>query len=106
MLQFNPVHIGVPTQEIKPGANWVEGMKIFITNPDEHPFGLEFVKFEPGNPFHEKIQNGLHVAGHVDSIDKILGQVDEVLLPKTDGGDFFMCFVEKDGVILELIEKK
>lgn len=106
MLLFDPVHIGVPTLETKPGAAWVESMKIFITNPNDHPFGFEFVKFEQGNPFHEKIRSGLHIAGYVDSIDETLGQVDGVLLPKTDGGDFYMCFVEKDGVVLELLEKK
>ncbi len=106
MPLFNPAHIGVPTREDKPGAAWAEGMKIFITSPDDHPFGYEFVKFEPGNPFHEKIRNNLHVAGYVDSIDEVLGQVDEVLLPKTDAGDIYMCFVEKDGVVLELMEKK
>ena len=106
MPLFNPIHIGVPTQAIKQGAAWVEGMKIYITSPDDHPFGYEFVKFEPGNPFHEKIQNGLHVAGYVDSIDETIKHADEILLPKTDGGDFFMCFVEKDGVVLELLEKK
>lgn len=106
MFQFNPVHIGVPTPEKRQDAVWVEGMKIFITNPNDHPFGIEFVKFEPGNPFHEKIRSGLHVAGYVDSIDEALGQVDNVLLPKTEGDDFYLCFVEKDGVVLELLEKK
>ena len=48
----------------------------------------------------------VHVASKVDSIEKYAALADEILVPKMDGGACWLCFVRKDGAIIELMEEK
>lgn len=38
------VHIGVPTQVVQPGEHYVAPSKMYMTNPDAHPFRFEFLR--------------------------------------------------------------
>src|SRR3954447_220161 len=38
-------HIGLVTTERKDGETWVEATRVWVTNPREHPYNVEFVRF-------------------------------------------------------------
>ncbi len=103
---FEIVHIGIPTTQEKPGEIHIEGAKIFITEPEQSPFAIEYVRFLPGTVFPECMHYDVHVAAKVDSIDHYAALADETIVPKMDNGDSYLCFVKKDGCIIELIEMK
>ncbi len=103
---FEIVHIGVPTTQEKEGEIFVEGAGIYVTPPEKSPFAIEYVRFLPNSIFPESMHYDVHVAAKVDSIDKYVELSDEVIVPKMDNGDCYLCFVKKDGAIIELMEMK
>lgn len=103
---FEIVHIGIPTTQSKEGETHVPGAGIFVTPPEKSPFAIEYVRFLPGTIFPEAMHYDVHVAAKVDSIERYVEMADEVIVPKMDGGDFWLCFVRKERAIIELMEKK
>lgn len=103
---FEIVHIGIPTTQKKEGEVYVEGAEIFVTAPEKSPFAIEYVRFLPGTVFPECMHYDVHVAAKVDSIENYLQYADSVIVPKMDNGDSYLCFIKKDGAIIELIEMK
>ena len=43
-------HTGVVTDQKQPNEMYVEATKVWITNPDEHPCRIEYVRYEPDTP--------------------------------------------------------
>ncbi len=103
---FEIIHIGVPTTQKKEGEILVEGAGIYVTPPEKSPFAIEYVRFLPDTIFPQSMNYDIHVAAKVDSIEKYVEYADEVIVPKMDNGDSFLCFIKKDGAIIELMEMK
>lgn len=103
---FKLVHIGIPTTQKKEGDMYIEGPEIYVTPPEKSPFAIEYVRFLPGTVFPETMHYDVHVAAEVDSIDHYLQFADEVIVPKMDNGDCYLCFIKKDMAIIEMIERK
>lgn len=104
MIQFH--HVGVPTSAKQPDERYVAGAKVFITNPDTHPFRFELLRFEPGSPMPAILQKGAHVAYMVDDLDAVLkGQ--QVLVPPFDASPTLrVAFLMQDGQAVEVMQQK
>ena len=100
------MHIGIPVTNKKPGMNYVEAMKLWMSNPDDHEYKIEYLKFEEGTPFPEIMHRAPHVAYKVDDIEKHLKDADQTIFPPTViGPGTRIAFAIKDGVILEFYEQ-
>lgn len=103
---FEIVHIGIPTTQSKEGETYVPGAEVYVTPPEKSPFAMEYVRFLPGTVFPETMRHDVPVAAKIDSIEKCAAPADEIIVPKMDGGACRLCFVRKDGAIIELMEEK
>ena len=103
---FEIVHIGIPTTESMENEIFVEGAGIYVTEPEDDPFKIEYVRFLPNTVFPQDMQYDIHIAAKVDSIDKYVELADSVIVPKMDNGDCYLCFIKKNRAIIELIESK
>jgi hypothetical protein len=45
-------HVGLVTEDKKAGENFVEATRVWVTNPKEHPFNVEWLRFEPCESVH------------------------------------------------------
>lgn len=99
-------HFGVPTSQRKGEENYIEGAKVYVTDPEKHPFRVEFLRFEADSPLPAAIQSGPHAAFLVDSLDEALeGQ--EVILPPFDATYELRCaFIKDGGAVIEVMEKR
>lgn len=101
------LHIGVPTKKIQPGETFAEGMKVHLTNPDEHEMKFEYLRFEPGSWLPAIMQITPHIAVKVESIAAELTKCDEVLVqPLAVSDTKCIAFAIRDGVIFEFTEMK
>ena len=101
------MHIGIPITNKKPGMTYVDGMKIWMSNPDDYKYKIEYLKFEEGTPFPEIMHRNPHIAFKVDNIEEHLEETDEVIFPPTEiGPGTRLAFALLDGVILEFYETK
>lgn len=101
------LHLGIPTENKieKKTYSYVEKIKLYVTNPDEHEFNLQFVWAEPDSPLPEIVKKEKHLAIQVDNIEETIKQFDYVAYPSTSINEKLkICFAVKDSVLFELTE--
>jgi hypothetical protein len=101
------MHIGIPVTNKKPNMTYHDDMKLWLSNPDDYDYKIEYLKFEEGGPFPEVMHRNPHVAYRVDDAGPYLAEADEVIFGPVGNPDGTrMAFIIKDGAIIELYEKK
>ncbi len=74
-------HMGVPTVTSRPGERYLPQLKMFVCGFESSPFGIEWMRFEPGSPVSELVRTVPHLAFEVDDIEaavagrQLLGEV-------------------------------
>jgi hypothetical protein len=98
-------HIGIPTDEEKEGAVWLEPDGVWVTSPRAHPLNVEWVRYAPNSPMHPRLRESFHLAYRVADLNQALRQR-VVIVPPLDlgGGWATIAFVDVDGVIVELMQ--
>jgi len=98
-------HFGVPDATVRAGSTHVEGAGVHVTDPEKHPYRIEFLRFEKDCPMPEAIIKNAHAAFTVTDLDEALKGCD-VILPKTDLGELFIAFIKDGEAVIELMQKK
>ncbi len=99
-------HIGLITEEKKDKETWVEKTKVWVTDYKNHPYRVEWLRFEKDSPVKGPVREEPHVAYRVENL-KETGQGLKVLLEPFDVGFAVVGFYEsEDGAIIELMEYK
>lgn len=101
------MHIGIPVTNLREGMTYNEGMKIWMSNPEEYDYKIEYLKFEEGTPFPEEMHHKTHIAYKVDDNKKYIQEADRVIFgPLEIGEGLSITFIVKDDTIIELYEDK
>lgn len=101
------MHIGIPVTNKKPGMTYNEGMKIWMSNPEDYDYKIEYLRFEEGTPFPEIMHKNPHVAYKVDNADHYMEDADQVIFgPVALSDTVRIAFIIKDDTIIELYEEK
>lgn len=102
-------HIGIVTDEKKPGEVFVEATRVWVTNLKDHPFRVEWLRFEPDSPVTGPLRDMPHIAFRVDSEQAIResGKGMKVLLEPFDAGFALAGFYQTDdGAVVEFVMYK
>ena len=102
-------HIGIITTEKKPGERFVPATRVWVTDFQNHPFHVEWLRFEPDSPVSGPLRIGPHIGYRVDNVDAILQAASglEVLLEPFDAGFAVAGFYRtRDGAVVELVTYK
>jgi hypothetical protein len=99
-------HIGVVTTRKQPKESWVEETRVWVTNPREHPFNIEFLRFEPDSPVTGVLRTEPHVAYRVPDLEAAMEGHDIILGPFDASGTGFVqvAFANVDGALVELMQ--
>ena len=98
-------HIGINTTEKKGEENWVEATRVWVTNPKEHPFHVEWLRWEPDSPISGPLRDMPHVAYRVDNLEEASEGMKVLLEPFEVGGFVRAAFYQhEDGSVIELME--
>jgi hypothetical protein len=98
-------HIGLVTDERRPGESWVEATRVWVTSPRADPYNIEWIRFEPDSPVTGALRTEPHVAYRVpDVVAAIEGH--EVLAEPFEVGNGFItvAFVLAGGAVVELMQ--
>ena len=94
-------HTGVITDQKQPGEVYVEATKVWVTSPENHPYRIEFLRFEPDTPVKGAVRDRCHVAYTVDNLDEAI-RGEKILLGPFDALDGLrVVFIEKEGAVVE-----
>jgi hypothetical protein len=101
-MQFD--HIGIITTEKRADEVFVPATKVWITLFRNHPYRVEWLRFEPDSPVTGPVREMPHVAYRVDSIQEAAKGL-KVLLEPFDAGLAIVGFYQTaDGAVVEFME--
>ncbi len=98
-------HIGLVTDEKKSGEDFVASTRVWVTNPKEHPFHVEWLRYEPDSPVKGPVREKAHVAYRVDDLSEASKGLKVLLEPFEVGGFTRVGFYQTaDGAVIELMQ--
>jgi hypothetical protein len=99
-------HVGIPTTQPKPDETFVPATRVWITQAYQHPFRVEWLRFEPDTPVTGPLREMPHIGYRMDSVAQIheLSRGMKVLLEPFDAGFAVAGFFQTaDGACIELV---
>jgi len=100
------MHFGVPTSTKMDGMAYLEGGKVWYTDPETSPYKIEFLYFEPDSPMPEPLKTKCHAAFLVDDLDAAVAGQNVVVEPLEVGQGLRIAFIFQDAALIELMEQK
>ncbi|NLC32586.1 MAG: VOC family protein [Clostridiales bacterium] len=98
-------HIGMTTTQKMPNERYVQRTKVWVTDPQLHPFKIEWLRYEEDSTVPDILRNSCHVAWHVDDIAAESKGLKVILAPFSSvAGHVVGFFQTEDGAIVELME--
>jgi len=62
-------HLGIPTDVPRPGEQHLAHLKLYVSGFDTSPYGIEWMRFEPGCPVSDLVRTVPHIAFEVDDLE-------------------------------------
>ncbi|NLC58092.1 MAG: hypothetical protein GX774_14770 [Armatimonadetes bacterium] len=102
MRQFQ--HVGLTTDEKQPGEVYVPDTKVWVTNPDDHPYHVEYLRYEPDSPVSGPLRDLPHMAFRVDNLAETIQGKKLLLEPFHPSPGLTVAFTFEDGAVFEYME--
>ena len=62
-------HMGIPTNTPRPGEQYLEDLKMYVSGFQSSPYGIEWMRFEQNSPVSELVKTVPHLAFEVDDLE-------------------------------------
>jgi hypothetical protein len=102
MLKFS--HVGVITDDPQPNETYVPATKVYVTNFVDHPYKLEYLRYEPDTPVTGPLRDLPHIAFETDDLDRELSGQEVILEPFEPMPGLTVAFVVRDGAVFEYMK--
>lgn len=99
-------HFGVPTQATGSEEVFIEGGKVHVTDPETHPYRVEFLRFEADSPMPEIVRTTSHAAFVVPDMEEALKGQKVVIMPFEAKEGLRVAFIMDGDALIELMEMK
>ena len=98
-------HVGLATEIPQPDERLVERTHVWVTDPQQHPFRVEWLRYLPESDVPDRLRQSPHVAFRVDSIEWESAGLAVLLPPFASVAGYRVGFFETpDGAVVELME--
>jgi hypothetical protein len=101
-------HIGLIAETPQPHETWVEGGRLWISNPNLHPQRVEWLRYaDPAaTDADAAFRAEPHIAYTVDSLDEAIAGKEVVIEPGEIGEPPFAlaAFAKEDGLVVEYMQ--
>ena len=97
-------HLGIPTDEPRPGEVFLEEHGMHISGFGTSPYGVEWMRFEPGSSVHPLIQRFPHIAFEVDDLGKALEGKELLGEPTSPMAGVRVAMILHNGMPVELLQ--
>ncbi len=92
---------GVVTEQVQPDEVYIAETKVWVTNPVNHPYRIEFLRYEPDSPVTPPVRNHCHIAYTVSDLDLALVGKRTLLGPFDALDGLRVVFIEEHGAVIE-----
>ncbi len=97
-------HVGIPTDTPRPGEVYLEEYGLYISGFNTSPFGVEWMRFEPGSTVPELVQTVPHIAFEVDDLEAALEGKELIGEPSSPMAGVTVAMILHNGMPVELLE--
>jgi len=97
-------HLGIPTTTPRPGEVYLERFKVYCTDHESNPFGIQWMRFEPDSPLPELVKTVPHVAFEVDELHAALAGHEVLIEPNRPSEGVLVAFIVQDGAPVEFLQ--
>ena len=97
-------HLGIPSTEPRVGETHVEHLGIFCTDHESNPYGIQWMRYEPGCPVPDLVKTVPHVAFEVDDLEAALAGHEVLIAPNSPSAGVLVAFIVHDGAPVELLQ--
>jgi hypothetical protein len=97
-------HVGIPTEIKRENETYIERFKMYVSGFDNSPYGVEWMRFEPGCPLPELVRTVPHVAFTVDNLDAELKGKDILIEPNSPSEGVTVAFIVDNGAPIEFLQ--
>ena len=102
MKKFN--HLGIPTTQIKEDEIHLPHLKMYVTDHEKSPNGIQWMRFEVDAPYPELVLTVPHVAFEVDDIYKAIEGHKVIIEPNSPLEGLVVAFIEDSGAPVEFMQ--
>ncbi len=97
-------HVGVITDQVQPGEIFVAETGVHVTNPADHPYRVEYLRFEPDSPVTGPVRDQPHMAFAVDDLEAEIAGERVLLGPFRAMEGLRVAFILRDGAVFEFMQ--
>jgi hypothetical protein len=97
-------HVGVPTDRPRAGERYLAAWKVHVSGFETSPFGVEWMRYEPGSPVHELVRTVPHLAFEVDDLEAALEGREVLTPPNSPAPGLRVAMILDDGCPIELMQ--
>jgi hypothetical protein len=97
-------HLGIPTATPRPGEVYLEKFKVFCTDHESNPFGIQWMRYESDCLLPELVKTVPHVAFEVDDLQSALAGHEVLIQPNSPSEGVLVAFVLVDGAPVEFLQ--
>lgn len=99
-------HLGIPTTTKHKNETYLAEHKTYVSGYETSPYGIEWMRFEPGCKLPELVKSVPHVAFEVDDLDAELVGKQVLIEPNSPSEGVMVAFIVDDGAPVEFIQIK
>jgi hypothetical protein len=97
-------HLGIPTDLPREGEAYLAEFKAYHSGYETSPYGIEWMRFEPGCPLPEVVQKVAHVAFEVDDLAAEIKGKNVIIAPNSPSPGVTVAFIVDNGAPVEFLE--
>jgi len=97
-------HIGIPTDTSRPGEIYLKELGMYVSGFGTSPYGVEWMRFEPGSPVSELVQRVPHIAFEVNDLERALDCKELIGEPSSPMEGVRVAMILHNGMPVELLE--
>jgi hypothetical protein len=97
-------HLGIPTTAARPGEVHLPRLKIHVSGFATSPFGIEWMRFDPGCEVSALVRTVPHIAFEVDDLEAALAELGVAAEIGSPSAGVRVAMIVDDGAPVELIE--
>ena len=97
-------HMGIPTEIPRSGERYLESLGMYVSGFDTSPFGVEWMRFEPGSPVSDLVKTIPHLAFDVDDLESAIEGKEVIGEPSSPMRGVRVAMIRHNGMPIELME--
>lgn len=97
-------HVGVPTRDRREKEVYLERFRVHVAGFESSPYGIQWMRFEPGSPLPELVRTVPHLAFVVDDLKRELEGKEILIEPNSPSAGVVVAMIVHDGAPVELMQ--